>query len=307
MRRIIRRIPLLLLFLLARDLPAANISYNSGTAGFAFLKMPVGVRAQGLGENFTAVGDDASTIFYNPAGLLKIKGVEISAEHILWFEQISKSNVNFVYPSTIIGPIGIGLNYISVPYEKRSAEDDVNYQSANVWMGVFQIALAREIKENFLLGAAIKYISENLEVKSTNGIALDIGGIYELQNMISLGVSIQNLGTQFTNDNSDNLPSLIRAGASKRFLNVKLILASDLVYGFVDGSSSFGIGAEYVLSRYFYPRFGYKYRITNNNMDLISGVNVGFGIRYQKLGFDYSFSPRADLGMVHLISFSGRF
>ncbi len=288
-------------------LSAANISPNSGTAGYAFLKMPVGVRAQSMGENFVAVADDVSTIFYNPTGLLRINNIEVSAEHILWFDQISKSNINFVYPKTIIGPVGVGINYVSVPYEKRESENDENYQSASVWMGVFQIAWAKTINNKLSVGFGLKYINENLDTQSTTGIAIDLGGIYNLKSSISVGVAIQNLGAQLTNENPDQLPAVFRTGVAKRFLKEKLLLASDLNYGFVDGTASFGIGAEYLLSKYFCPRIGYKYLFTNNNLDFISGLNVGFGIRYKKFGLDYSFSPKIDLGLVHLVSFSAKF
>lgn len=298
------KIALLIFLSLPLSLYSSNITENSGTAGFVFLKMPVGVRAQGMGENFTAVGDASSALFYNPSGLIKVNTTEISAEHILWFEGISKSNLNFVYPSTKIGPVGASINYISALYEKRTSENDENYQSASIWMGALQIGWARKIREDISVGCGLKYIKENLDVSEVSGLALDIGGLYELEKKTTIGLSIQNLGIQLTDKNPDTLPSLVRIGAARKIAEDKLLIASDFVYGFVDGTTSIGIGGEYSPSKYFCPRIGYKYLFTNNNLSPVAGLNVGFGIRYREVGFDYSFSPRDTLGLVHLVSFS---
>src|SRR5271157_5990169 len=42
------------------------------------LAIGVGARALGMGGAFVAVADDASTSYWNPAGLVNVKGVEVS-------------------------------------------------------------------------------------------------------------------------------------------------------------------------------------------------------------------------------------
>ncbi|GIS71562.1 MAG: hypothetical protein CM1200mP10_11390 [Candidatus Neomarinimicrobiota bacterium] len=44
-----------------------------GKSGFGFLKISPSARAAGMGDAFTAVANDVTTIFYNPAGLTKLK------------------------------------------------------------------------------------------------------------------------------------------------------------------------------------------------------------------------------------------
>ena len=39
-----------------------------GTTVAQFLKIPVGARAQGMGSAFVAVANDATAIYWNPAG-----------------------------------------------------------------------------------------------------------------------------------------------------------------------------------------------------------------------------------------------
>jgi len=301
MRKISLLVSILLLFLISTS-KATNISDNSGTSAFPFLKFSSGLKAQAMGENFVAVGDGLSTLYYNPAGVTNLQNIEVSAEYILWLDILSKSNLSFVYPKTVIGPIGIGVDYFNVPYEKRDKEDDENFQSASVWMGVFQVSYARAIKGKILVGASIKYITQNLDIQTTNGIAVDIGGIYKLYDKTNIGLALQNLGVELAEKNNDSLPFLLRIGQATKFFQEKLLFVSDINYGLTDGTASIGIGGEYKLIKYFYPRLGYKFILNNNNLSAISGLNLGFGVNYKNINFDYVFSPKDDLGTIHRVA-----
>ena len=54
-----------LMFALAQD--------KAGTAGMTFLKMDVTARANSLGGSFIGLSDDASCLYYNPAGMMNLK------------------------------------------------------------------------------------------------------------------------------------------------------------------------------------------------------------------------------------------
>lgn len=61
-----------------------------GTRAAAFLKMPVGARAIGMGNAYTSVTDGASDMMYwNPAGLATILKKEISFMYSSSFEDIA--------------------------------------------------------------------------------------------------------------------------------------------------------------------------------------------------------------------------
>ena len=47
----------------------------SGGQPCAFLRIPVGARASGLGSSFTAIADDISALYWNPGGLFQLKSV----------------------------------------------------------------------------------------------------------------------------------------------------------------------------------------------------------------------------------------
>jgi hypothetical protein len=48
---------------------AQAINSKAGTAAYTFLKTGIGAKAQAMGGAFVGLADDATAIFYNPAGL----------------------------------------------------------------------------------------------------------------------------------------------------------------------------------------------------------------------------------------------
>ncbi|MFH1429785.1 MAG: UPF0164 family protein [Candidatus Margulisiibacteriota bacterium] len=101
---------------------------HNGTYGFQNMKGLAGVRAIGMGGAFTAVANDSSAIYWNPAGLSKIKRTEINGQFLVTsakddvnIESISQSDTAFTWGSfvTRIGDTGFGIamnNLLNVNY-----------------------------------------------------------------------------------------------------------------------------------------------------------------------------------------------
>ncbi|HPT47104.1 MAG TPA: UPF0164 family protein, partial [Candidatus Rifleibacterium sp.] len=70
------------LFMAALSLSTMSTAHaeSAGQAG-AYLKMGVGARALGMGSAFTAVADDSTASFWNPAGLARLEKSEGSFMH----------------------------------------------------------------------------------------------------------------------------------------------------------------------------------------------------------------------------------
>ncbi|MBD3217903.1 MAG: hypothetical protein GF310_06450, partial [candidate division Zixibacteria bacterium] len=52
------------------------------TAGAQFLEIGVSARAVAMGGSFTSIADDASAVYYNPAGMTQIFEKEFMFSHI---------------------------------------------------------------------------------------------------------------------------------------------------------------------------------------------------------------------------------
>ena len=49
---------------------------NLGTSGAQFLQLPVGARAEAMSGAIIGLTDDASAVFWNPAGIVKVNNVQ---------------------------------------------------------------------------------------------------------------------------------------------------------------------------------------------------------------------------------------
>ena len=54
---------------------------RAGISAFQFLKIGVGARGVAMGESFVAVANDASALYWNPAGLVQLPENQVIAAH----------------------------------------------------------------------------------------------------------------------------------------------------------------------------------------------------------------------------------
>ena len=75
---------------------SATVSAGGGEAGEAgeFLRYGANVRSLGMGRAYVAMADDASALYYNPAGLMRLpRGYSVYGMH---FKPLYESDYNFV-------------------------------------------------------------------------------------------------------------------------------------------------------------------------------------------------------------------
>src|SRR5436190_7585629 len=62
---------------------------NAGASGSVFTKIWVGARASGMAGAYTAMTDDISSLYWNPAGISRLPGVNVGASYTRWFGDIA--------------------------------------------------------------------------------------------------------------------------------------------------------------------------------------------------------------------------
>ena len=82
---------------------------NLGTSGAQFLQIPVGARAEAMGGAIVGLTDDASSIFWNPAGLLKINNVQAHFSYMNWFDLFDFNAASLVYNAGEFGVFGASM------------------------------------------------------------------------------------------------------------------------------------------------------------------------------------------------------
>ncbi len=104
----------LFIFLIAADLLLAqyksNVS-NVATTAAPFLQIGVGSRAIGMGGAFVATANDASAMYWNPAGLGKLNSAELIFVHTNWLADITFDYAGVILPLGKIGTLGAGITH----------------------------------------------------------------------------------------------------------------------------------------------------------------------------------------------------
>lgn len=176
---------------------------NEGTAGAQFTKILIGGRATSMGGAFTALADDASALYYNPAGLVKMNKNSILFNYIKWPAGIGFSYVGMVFPMGVNGSFGIQAALMSVPAMEvttiESPEGTGEYFTvSNYYIG---LSYARYFTDKLSVGITGKLIQEIIYDASSSMMAIDIGATYFTGfKSLRIGMAIRNFGSdgQFT-------------------------------------------------------------------------------------------------------------
>lgn len=283
---------------------------NVGTTGGIFLKMSKGVRAIGMGEAYAGVSDRVDAIFWNPAGLNSLKGMEIAAMHTVWFENIYYNYIIAAYP-TKVGVFGLSLNYLGMDdidmYYNNGAAADSTYSPYDM---IAIISYADKIEGTHNFGLNFKYIRSDIDGDIAQAFAADIGYMNDMiENELVFGVVVQNIGTEMKfNNMGAPLPVNLKVGSSYIGLAEGLILALDVNFP-IDNNPSVHFGTEYtyaVNEFSFIGRTGYK-TTSIRDLEPLAGLSAGAGITYSGIAVDYAWVPYGDLGNTHRFSLSYRF
>ncbi|MDX1701439.1 MAG: PorV/PorQ family protein, partial [Melioribacteraceae bacterium] len=152
---------------------------KSGTTAAKFLSIGVGPRANAMGGAFAAIANDASSMYWNPAGIGLVEKFEGIFTYTEMFADINLNYFGIVIPAGDIGNIGVNVTALNIGEMDVTTEDFPEGTGETFTAGsyAFGLSYARFITDNFVVGANIKYIRENIYNSSAEGLAIDIGTI----------------------------------------------------------------------------------------------------------------------------------
>jgi len=84
-----------------------------GTTGLNFLELGVSARAMGMAEAFAAGANDASAVYYNPAGLTYVYGRDAMFTHIDMPADINFEFLALTFPLEAVGGV-VGVSAYSL-------------------------------------------------------------------------------------------------------------------------------------------------------------------------------------------------
>jgi len=233
-----------------------------------------GARPQALGGAYVGICDDINSVWWNPAGLSKIRWEEISIIHS--FEKREKTYCfSYLQPGDNGNTsYGTGLSY----YQPYSNTDDYDFLT-----GFFY---SQKVSERINSGVKINFLQQKNRYTTKDRIVLDFGMLSKTNIPgLTLGSAIKNIG---------NNPIRVAIGCGYKH-RTDFTIVSDIVYEDKDFSLNFGI--EYWI-RFLAIRSGYTTK---------GKASYGLGVgRKSDFRFDYSYTSERLHNLAIVYSF-GRF
>lgn len=317
-----------LVFLLFLLLSATSFGQIGGQSVYQFLNLVQSPRQAALGgKTVTVVDYDVNQAFYNPATINEKMSNRLSANYGSYYGEVSYGTAAYAYTyDRHLQTFHAGISYIN--YGTFEGRDELGNLTSDFTgsEAALSFGYAYNIPwTDMFVGANAKLISSTLESYNSWGAAVDLGFLYvDYDNDINYGLTVRNLGFQIKpyENTNEKLPLAIDAGISQLMENVPIrwhLTLENLqqwniafsnpnrAEGSLDGGSkeekvSFFnnalrhviVGAELFPEKGFNVRLGYNFRrgeelriVDKRNF---SGISVGFGIRFGKIKFDYSYS-----------------
>ena len=292
---------------------ASDVFEKVGTYAAQFLKIGVSARATGMGSAFTAVADDASAAFWNPAGLVDVQGTVIALHHSEWPADINLDYANYTFaPAFIRGKVSLHARGLTMdPQVVRTVfRQDGTGEMFDAGDMSFGLSYARYFTDKFSAGITVSWVHMGLADRSANQVVGDFGLQYRIGiRGMKLGMMVQSIGSEVDFDNGPaKLPTVFKVGLAVdayRGGPHAIIGVGEFSHP-SDNAERQNFGLEYSYNEFLFLRSGY-----NVNFDAESFA-AGAGIALQtsqstSVDVDYSFVDMAALGSVHRVSLGFRY
>ena len=323
---------LLLLVFAVILLPAFAVTYaqDAGYAG-AYLTVPIGARPTAMGGAYLAISDDGSGPLYNPAGLASLNSPLFSASYRAMQLDRSLGFVSGAFP--VSGEAAVGVSWLYAGSgsvagrndEGRLTGNDITFNNHSIG-----VTFAKRFEQYLSVGGKFSYLQATLPEINAFTVGIDVGVILHVSYFydrdvrddmavqdIQIGAVVKNLGAQF-NWNSENyvrryisatafgagqddkVPIEFGVGGSARFLQRKLVLATDVTMNDKQNPELHS-GAEYFFKPELAVRGGYS------DGSFTTGAGVVFALAKKPVALDYAFSTeKAGEGSEHIFTFEFR-
>ncbi|MFC1752847.1 PorV/PorQ family protein [Thermoproteota archaeon] len=262
----------------------------SDNAG-AFLEKGLHPRPAGMGFSHTGLAQDSNAVYWNPAGLSELEGLDLS---LMMTEAFDTQYSAFQIAKNWNG-LGLGLTCIQAQMggiqETVPWIDDRYIFSGNAYTyqaAAILMSLGKKVFNNLSLGVTGKIVYEVAADYSASGMGMDLGVKYEPFPNVTIGTNFQNIISpqmewNTPSKNVDSIPFNLKTGAAYKPFDYLMCIA-DLDFR-NKRKAKLHIGMEYVLSEALPIRAG-----------LDDGkLTLGLGIYLGEFRCDFSWiSPEID-------------
>jgi long-subunit fatty acid transport protein len=302
---------------------------RAGISTFQFLKIGVGARGVAMGEAFVAVANDASSLYWNPAGMAQMTGNEVFVAHTEYVADIRHEYLGAVYHIT--GADAVGLSMTSLHMKDMEITTETQpfgtgryFSFGDVGIGV---SYARKMTDQFSFGATVRYAEETLDILKMRSVMVDLGTYYWTGLgstrfavvITNFGADVKPSGTAVRTDGGTvtdfqpfSLPTVFKLGFAFEPVDTDehRVTASVQLNHPNDNAENVRIGVEYAWNKTFFLRGGVKRTI---GQQLLAGDEtsaesfmLGAGFRVatpvSTISADYAYADFSLLGAIHRFS-----
>jgi len=267
-----------------------------GKSGFGFLKISPSARAAGMGDAFTAIADDVTTIFYNPAGLTNLNGSVFNFNHTDWIVNSSIISGAIATPLGRNGALGLSIvKFDTEDFEETTVADpEGTGRMINAGDLALAIAYAIQLTDNLSFGFKGQYLEENIDTDKATAVTADFSTYYKTGfRDLTLAMIMKNFGPEakFLSDkfklplyfNINTAMSLIGSKGSpfQWLVSVESAFATDY-------RDRYHLGTEMWIANMIAIRGGYKFYYDTEDWTLGAGLKLGLGSREVIVDVSYS-------------------
>lgn len=295
--------------LLANEDPRYFSSKAVGSTAADFLNLPVGARAAAMGGAYSAISEEASAVYWNPAGLVQIPKLSAVFMRAQYLEEISYQYAAYAhrlsYDSVVAGSVLL-TDIGSITETDISGNKLGSFTPRD---SVYTLSYSKAILEfsdkdiDVSIGVSAKYIKSSI-VSSARSYAADVGIMtYNFADIpYRLAVTATNMGGGMTFDKESNpLPLTFKMGAAVNpFRN--MLVGADVVMP-KQNRPNLLLGAELATTPNELTRLCVRGGLNAQKMrDGVGGLSLGLGATLHFFSLDYAFVPMGELGTTHRLS-----
>ena len=298
-----------------------------GESVFKFLDISTSARQTALGGKVFTLIDDVNQPLWNPSVINENLDNQLAVNYSSYLSGINIGSVSYAKRlSRRFGTLHGSIKYLN--YGTLIESDENGNITGSFMANDVAISVGYAINlpwTNFYAGANLKIINSTISNYSSSGVAADFGIIYHSPYQpYVITLVIRNVGAQIKsfNGEQEKLPLEVALGGSYQLENVpiKWYLTIDNLQkwnvSFVNPSNQtidlegniteaqngfivntlrhFVIGAELFPENALNVRLGYNFRraveLKLQNVRTFGGISIGFGIKMNKLKFNYAYS-----------------
>jgi hypothetical protein len=287
-------------------------------SAFAFLEIPAGARAAALGGAFASLAQGVEAVFWNPAGLEGVKGIQITGTHAEYLQTLRLDQFA-VAGRSLGGGLAVSLRALySEPIEERDVDGNLTLGGSFGYHNLeFALAYGHSVAPGLSVGGTVQAVRERMAEVSASTYAAGFGAVWAPARVsgLRLGLSAHNLGNAARYGLEGGgapmpLPAAVQAGGSwQREFVRSAVLRTALEGRFTRGRNAIGlVGVEVATVGGVNGSGAASLRGGLRVNDDASSYSLGVGYVLGGLRVDYAFVPmRYDLGDTHRIAFTAQF